>query len=140
MKRDTTKAKSHSPKHKGRSVAEWTSLIFSIAVILIPLIIISSHYVTEGSKPAYVHVDVDTKNTKKFEDKYYVPVIVRNEGDEVAENLQVTIEQTIGDKSDKNTFQIHFLTGGSKQKAFVILDKDPKEGKLQTNIESYLVP
>lgn len=127
--------------NRQRSVAEWTTFAISAAVLIAIVGLISWLHLYGGDRPAVIVVEPQTDELRREDSGYYLPVIVRNEGDVTVEDLQVQGELR-SDSGEPETadFTITFLVGGEEANGTFIFQRDPAQGELTTAAGSYKLP
>lgn len=126
---------------KDRSVAEWTTLGISIAILIFILGLTTYLYVRGDEQPAIILVEPQMQELRQDSGGYYLPVIVRNEGDPTVEEVHIEAELDAGTGEPETAqFMIHFLAGGEQLEVTFIFQHDPAEGELTTRATSFQEP
>ena len=77
-------------QEEGRSVAEWTTLAISIAVIATLVGIITHRYLA-GGDAAVIEIQPALDEVLQDAGAYYLPVRITNRGDRTAEDVRITV-------------------------------------------------
>ncbi|HEV2073517.1 MAG TPA: TIGR02588 family protein [Thermomicrobiales bacterium] len=126
---------------KDRSVAEWTTLGISIAILVFILGLTTYLYVRGGEKPAAILVEPQMQELRQDNGGYYLPVIVRNEGDPTVEEVNIEAELDTGaGEPETAQFTVNFLAGGEQVEGTFVFQHDPAEGDLTTRVMSFQEP
>lgn len=126
---------------KDRSVAEWTTLGISIAILLAILGLVTYLYGRGDEQPVVILVEPQMQELRQDEGEYYLPVIIRNEGDPTVEEVHIEAELDTGTGEPETAqFTIHFLAGGEQIEGTFIFQHDPAEGDLTTRATSFQEP
>ena len=124
-----------------RSIAEWTTLAISVAILVGILGLISWLHFNGDNQPPIVTVEPRLDQVRQEESGYYLPVVVRNEGGATIEDVQVQAELDSGSGSPETAdFTITFLVGGERVNGTFIFQNDPSQGDLTTAAGSYKLP
>lgn len=128
-------------RDKDRSVAEWTTLGISIAILIAILGLVTYLYVRGDEQPVVILVEPQMQALRQDEGGYYLPVIIRNEGDPTVEEVHIEAELDTGSgETETAQLTIQFLAGGEQLEATFIFQHDPAEGELTTRATSFQEP
>lgn len=134
--KETTPSQSDS-----RSVAEWTTLGFSIAILLGIFGLITYLYVRGDERPPIIVAEARLDELRTNANLYYLPVDVMNQGDRTAEAAQIQAELDAGSgQPEMAEFTVSFLAGGEKVRGTFIFQNDPEQGELTVRAISYKEP
>jgi uncharacterized protein (TIGR02588 family) len=120
-----------------RSPAEWVTFAVALAIVAV----VAGLIVREipGSKrppePVAEAAPVEARG-----DRFVVPVVVRNDGEQTAENVQVSATLTIDGAETTGDQTVDFLAGGEEQDLEFVFADDPGDGELEVEVTGYLVP
>jgi uncharacterized protein (TIGR02588 family) len=122
----------------GRTAAEWTALACSCLVlaVLVGLIVAQLGDDREPAAP----VAVIDGEPRAIDDLHHVDVVVTNEGDETAANVQVSAELTIDGEATTADQTIDFLAGDEEEELVFVFGDDPAEGELTVEVSGFAVP
>ena len=124
-----------------RTTAEWVTLAISSIIVLAVVGLILYHEFTSGDQPAMIDVQPRLEEVRQEGGRYYLPVTVRNQGDEAVEDLRVELSLEAGEgEPETSEFSIMFLNAGAKSDAVTIFEGDPAQGVLSVSSLSYLEP
>lgn len=124
-----------------RSIAEWTTMGISIAIIMAFIGVITWLQVTGNGKPVVISVEPRLEEVRHEDTGYYLPITVRNDGVETVENLRIEAVLTIADGTTENReFEIDFLVREESTDGIVVFHHDPADGTLVVGATSYRVP
>ena len=125
----------------GRSIAEWTTLGISLAILLTVVGLVTYLYVRNDDQPATITVSTSLDEIRQDGGIYYLPVDVMNEGDETAEAVQIQAELDTGSGVPETAqLSIQFLAGGEKVQGTIIFSNNPEQGELSIRPVSYNKP
>lgn len=117
----------------GRTAAEWTTLAVSSAVLAVVVALIVGQLLS-ASDPAAPRAAIG--RIEAIGNRYRVHVMVKNDGDETAANVQITA--ALGD--DDGDLSIDFLAGGEEHELVFLFDDDPRAGDLTVAVSGYEDP
>jgi uncharacterized protein (TIGR02588 family) len=126
---------------KSRSIAEWTTLAISAAILVGIVGMITWLSFRGAERPPMIVVEPDLQAVRHDDSGYYVPVVIRNDGDATVEEALVQGELDTG-SGEPETVQItiSFLAGGEKAQGTFVFRDDPASGELTTGVLSYQEP
>lgn len=129
-------------KHSGRSIAEWTTLGISMAILLIVIGLVGYQHLFGASQAAVIEVTPRLQQVRQEGDAYYLPVDVTNKGDKTAEDVRVEVSLTPDGRQQKTSSQLRimFLAGHETSRGTVVFGEDPRRRVLTTEVISYLQP
>lgn len=121
----------------GRTPAEWTTLVVSLLVlaVVVVLIVVEMVSVTEPAAPV-----ADIGRVERLGDRWGVHVVVTNEGDETAANVQVSAELTTDEATETGDLSVDFLAGGEEQELVFVFDTDPGDAETSVVVSGFEVP
>ena len=132
---------SRPEQDRERSIAEWVTLGISIAVVLAVVGLISLFSLRGGNAPPAIAVEPRMDALRHDEGGFYLPVVVRNEGDRTAEDVVVSAELDAGEHPTETAdFTITFLAGGDEVEGTFVFRSDPARGDLTVRVVSFLEP
>jgi uncharacterized protein (TIGR02588 family) len=124
---------------KGRSVAEWTTLAISTAILLVIVGLIAWITLAGDTREPVITVETHPERMREDASGYYLPVTIRNEGD--VEEAIVLGELSTGEgQPEAAEITITFLAGGEEVQGTMVFRSNPSAGELTTAVTSYLVP
>lgn len=125
----------------GRTVAEWTTLGISLAILGLVFATITWLWVQDTATPATVEVTTVTEAIRHEGDVWYLPLEVTNRGDATAEEVVVEAELDTG-AGEPETAEItfSFLASGETARGTVVFTSDPASGKLSIRPVSFKEP
>jgi uncharacterized protein (TIGR02588 family) len=118
-----------------RTLAEWTTLLVSLAIIVAAFAAVVYLYLTEDNDPIMIHAEAALEQIRETEEGFYVPVVV---GDAPATNVQIQADLTIGDEVESSGFSLLALSGNDTETGIVAFRQDPREGELVVRVASYI--
>jgi uncharacterized protein (TIGR02588 family) len=121
-----------------RTLAEWTTLLVSLAIIVAAFAAVVYLYLTEDNDPIMIHAEAALEQIRETEEGFYVPVVVSNVGDAPATNVQIQADLTIGDEVESSGFSLLALSGNDTETGIVAFRQDPREGELVVRVASYI--
>lgn len=130
-----------SDEQKGRSIAEWTTLAISTAILVSIIGAITWLSFVGSEHPARIVVEPHIDRMREEETGYYVPVTVRNEGDTTVSDaiIQGELDTGVG-QPETVDITISFLAGGEQINGTMVFQSDPTQGELTTGVTSYMEP
>ena len=121
-----------------RTSAEWVALACSCLMLglLVALIV---RQLVEEREPAAPVVEV-AGEVRPVGDLHHVDVVVTNDGDDTAQNVQVTAELEVDGTTTTSDQVVDFLPGGAKEDLVFVFEDDPSQGELTVVISGFSVP
>ncbi len=121
-----------------KNALEWA--VFGISAALVAAVVGYLAYgaVTLGDAPADLHVSLG--DTVVQGGRYLVPVTVRNDGNAIAEAVQVEVVLTQPDGEERSQFQIAYVPRRTTREGMVAFTSDPSAGRLAARISGYETP
>jgi uncharacterized protein (TIGR02588 family) len=124
-----------------RSIAEWTTLAISAAILVGVVGLITWLSFRGDDRPPVIIVEPNLESVREDDSGYYVPVVIRNEGDETVEDAVVQGELDTGSGQPESVeITISFLAAGEEVNGTLIFRDDPASGELTTGVSSYKEP
>ena len=127
-----------STPHDPRTAAEWIALACSCLLLGVLTGLIVWRMGSER-EPAAPVVEI-AEAIRTVDGVHHVEVVVSNEGDTTAANVQVTAELTIGGTTSTADQLIDFLPGGAEEELVFVFEDDPAEGELSVVVSGFSVP
>ncbi len=119
-----------------RSTAEWMTFGVACAVLAGVMGAIASLQLEDPPDPPAF--SVEQAGARQVGNRFHVRAIVRNEGGETAENVQVVAELEVGSEAPVEAEQVvDFLSGGEEEEVEFVLAEDPTAGTLQIEVRSF---
>lgn len=116
-----------------RSTAEWVTFVVACAVLALVIGAIASLRI--GGKPNPPAFSVSSSPARQEGGRFHVRAVVKNTGDETAENVQVVAELQTGSEAPVEAEQvIDFLSGGDEQEVEFVFADDPASGELEIEV------
>jgi uncharacterized protein (TIGR02588 family) len=128
-------------KADGRSIAEWTTLAISVAILVGIAGLIGYLHLRGAEEPPHIVAEARIDQLREQEGNYYLPIEVVNDGDQTVED--VVIEATLDSGSGEPEiaeFAITFLAGGEHVVGTFVFTSDPSTGDLTIRPVSYRTP
>lgn len=137
----------HDPGDVGKgsndppATAEWVTLVIS-AVILIGIVGAISWLSFQGrERPPIIAVEARVEDVREEESGYYLPIVIRNDGDRTVEDAVIRGELNSGDGSpEKAELRVMFLAAGEQVNGTMVFQEDPATGQLTVGVVSYRDP
>ena len=118
---------------------EWGVFACSLGLILATAGLLIHEHFSLGQQPADPQVQLGTPETHKG--YFAVPLTIVNRGDATAESVQVQVELQLPDgEIEKGEVQLQYLPRHATSHAWVTFLRDPREGKLTTQVRGYEEP
>ncbi len=132
---------SSSSDRQGRSIADWTTLAISAAILLALLGGLTWLMFRGANEPATVVVEPQMDQLREHDSGYYLPVIIRNVGDTTAANVVVHGELDTGSGQPETAdVTIEFLDGDEQVAGTFVFRSDPRSGDLSVGVTSFEEP
>ena len=130
-----------SSNQQGRSIAEWTTLAISTAILVALLGGVTWLMFRGANEPATIAVEPQMDQLREAESGYYLPVIIRNEGDTTAANVVAHGELDTGSGQPETAdVTIEFLDGDEQVAGTFVFRSDPRSGDLSVGVTSFEEP
>lgn len=112
---------------QGRTVAQVVTTALSVLLIAMLIgAILYEGYAGPGDEPAQIEVDVLQDQAEHRGERFYVPIAVRNTGDETVEEIVIGIEVMRGEELVEETeLVVSELGEEAEADTMLILDEDP---------------
>lgn len=124
-----------------RSVAEWTTLGISSAILLGIISMVLWFAFTQSDQPPIISVEPLLTEIRHDETGYYVPVVIQNHGDETVADAMIEGELIIqGQESETSEITIGFLAAGEEEHGTLVFQNDPEDGDFTVSIRSFKKP
>ncbi len=133
-----TTAKRSTKARPERSTAEWITFAVSLVILLgvVGLIIAEAAATDTAPQPVATRAGPDRRDGGRF----FVPVEVRNHGDETAAAVQVVARVTVGGQEHQADQLIDFLAGGETARVEFVFEQDPSAGSFSVAVASFQEP
>ena len=120
-----------------RSAAEWVTLVVSLLVlaVLVGLIVLRLLDERDPAEPI-----ATIEGVEEVGDDHHVEVMVRNEGDDTAADVQIVAELVIGDETSEADQVLDFLAGDEEEHVVFVFEDDPADGELTVSVSGFSVP
>lgn len=128
-------------EQSGRSVAEWTTLGISLAILALAFASILWLWARDDASPTTVEVTGVTDELRHEGDAWYLPLEVVNRGDTTAEDVVVEASLDTGE-GEPETAEItfSFLASGETARGTAVFTSDPGAGDLTLRAVSFKEP
>lgn len=113
--------------------ATWVS-----AILLAALIAFLVWDAFQPSRPAAFETKIEAASRRGSQ--IYVPVVVRNVGDEAARMVQVKVTAEGAAPGDEGHFTIEWIPGKSSRRGIALLPGNAPAARLQAEVEGYSEP
>jgi uncharacterized protein (TIGR02588 family) len=126
---------------EGRTIAEWTTLAISTAILLTIVGAITWLSFRGPERLPVIIVEPNMEQVREDASGWYLPVLIRNEGDSAVEDAMVQAELDTGSgQPEIAEITIGFLDGGEEVAGTFVFREDPSRGELTTGATSYKEP
>lgn len=139
MKARSSDNKARKDSGQERSVAEWTTMALSVLLVAGLMAAVAYPSLRAAPAPVSIEVKMEVERIRESGDEWYVPVRIRNVGEEAAEAARVTLE-TSGRDAQSVEVEIDFLAGGEEVEAVAVFSRDPRKADMSASATSYLQP
>lgn len=138
MSKDKRSRKPPTDGDGKRRAAEWT--VFAVSALIVASVAVAIGLRAFGSDvpPAFT---TTVQQIEEREGDYYVMVVVENTGDVTAE--EVKVDATLhppGSPPVAADQTVMFLGGHETREVTFVFTEDPRVGRLETGVSSFLVP
>ena len=124
-------ARTQQESDQGRSLAEWVTFGICLAILVALVGLVTFADFRGEERPPTVEVTPALDAVRHEGDRYYLPVQIRNQGDQTAEDVRVRLSLTSGDgEIESADVTVPFLAGRETARATVVFRKDPAQGSL----------
>lgn len=124
-----------------RSTAEWVTLAISGLIVGALVALTSYVYLTGSDAPASIEVEPHPAETFQNGARYALPVTVRNRGGATGEDVTVRVTLTGRDgRQETAEWRVQFLSGGGASHGVAVFGSDPRQGRVEAGVVSYLEP
>ena len=125
----------------GRTVAEWTTLGISLAILAVVFASIAWLWVRDTGAPASVEVTPLTEAIRNEGDVWYLPLEIENSGDATAEDVVVEVALDTGQGEPETAeITVTFLASGETARGTAVFTSDPASGDLTIRPVSFKEP
>lgn len=125
-------------ERSARTVAEWTTLAASCAVLLVLVasIVVQMRHGDEEANP----IARIAGPARVVGEQHVVDVEVSNGGDLTASDVQVSASLVVDGETTEGDQTIDFLAGGEVEELVFVFADDPADGELTVAVTSFGVP
>ena len=120
-----------------RTVAEWVTLVCASLILGVVVALIAAQLRGERDPAAPV---AEITDIREVDDVHHVEVVIGNDGDETAAEVQVQAELSIDGETSEADQVIDFLAGGEEEHLVFVFEEDPAEGLLTVAVTGFAVP
>ncbi len=131
--------KTQPTEDRGRTIAEWTVTVISIAVLLFFVGFIVYDYRIHANDPPRLEVQPQLQAIQQKENRYTLPVKVTNSGSLIAQDAWIGLTCQAGNRSETVEFLIDFLPGDDSEEVEIALSSNPRACRF-TYVASYKNP
>ena len=124
-------------RSNGRTVAEWVTFGVSCAILAAVLVLIATQ-LSNSDDPAAPVAAVDA--VRSLDGRHYVDVLVTNQGDDPAANIQVNAALVIDASTTQGDQTIDFLAADEEVQLTFVFDDDPALGELTIAVAGFTDP
>lgn len=88
-----------------------------------------------GDAPPSFTVTPDVAKAEERSGQWYVPVSVKNDGDETADAVRIDIvREENGEEAERSELEFTFLAGGETEEALIAFDVEPAKDDLVVDV------
>ena len=117
--------------------AEWVT--FAVASVIV-LAVIGAILLQVPRSVAPAAPAVEVGRVQERNGAFFVPVVVTNEGDDTAQNVQVNATLTLDDGEVTADQVVDFLAGGEQEELEFVFEDDPDGGELDVVVGGFSLP
>jgi len=141
LRRERSPDEQEARRTKLRTTAEWVTLAISTLIVLGLIGLTTYFYVTAQNTPAAVEVEPRLSETYQAGSRFYLPLTIRNTGGETGEEVRIRVSVTDpSGRQEAAEVMVTFLAGGGSSKAVAAFGSDPRQGRIEAVVVSYLEP
>lgn len=132
--RDDSDGDERAPRseRQGRSPAEWTTLLVSLAILLGIAGLVTYLYAVDGNEKPVIVIEPQFAELRQAGDAYYLPVQVTNTGDETAADVRIVGELPTGSgEPETSELEFTFLAGRETADGTMVFSRAPTEAELR---------
>jgi uncharacterized protein (TIGR02588 family) len=123
------------------NIAEWVTLGISLAIVIAVFGVTSWLALRGDVTPATFDVSPRIDQVRDHDGAWYLPIDVRNIGDDTAADVVVRARLDTGSGEPETAdFTITFLSGGDHTSGTAVFRQDPREGDLVAMVVSFSEP
>jgi uncharacterized protein (TIGR02588 family) len=123
-----------------RTVVEWLTFGISLGILLLLAGMLTFDYLANADEPARVEVLPNLEGVEQHGAQYYLPVEIRNLGQEPAENILVGLALWQGGQAvEHSRLSVGFLAGGDTVSGAAVFSQDPRQAELRLEL-GFLTP
>lgn len=122
-----------------RNWLEWVVLLTSAGVLVALVGFLLVEGISDDGRPPMPVVTLDRSAAYEGADGWYVPAVVRNEGDQAAEAVVVRAEGTVEGSVEEAEVEIDYLPAGSEVEITFGFSAEP-EGEVRTRAIGFRLP
>ena len=135
------KRASRRQKDEERTGAERITLIVSfvlLALLIGGLVVLEQQ---RGNEPARVHVTPHFSKAEEHDGDWYLPVTIKNEGDQATDALRVDLVRPIeGEQPEVAELDYTFVAGGEQVEGIAVFDEEPTKDSIEVDVVSVTEP
>ncbi len=120
-----------------RNRAESTTLLIAICVLLLVVAVISSALIGPRSAP---EPTVEIVGIRPVDDDYHVSIVLRNDGDQSAAEVQIQADLLIAETVVSSTQTVDVLAGSESVDLTFVFADNPADGTLEVFVTGFAEP
>lgn len=124
-------------RRDGRDVAEIVTLVISIAVVAVLVAGVAAVELTSDRPPALA-AEIALDDVRSDDGRFYLPVTVKNDGDQAAEAVLVVVVVRVDDREVEHELLIDYLAGHGRAEGVAVLRDDPRGSDVTVEVRSFL--
>jgi uncharacterized protein (TIGR02588 family) len=125
---------------QGRTLAEWITFAISLGIVLLVIAGVVATMITAGDRPPAITVQPRLEQVRAEAGRFYLPLVVRNEGGRSVEEVRIVVTHGSGSDSSEAEVVIDLLAAGETADATVSFSRDPRQGSLSAEVRSFRQP
>jgi uncharacterized protein (TIGR02588 family) len=128
-------------QEEGRSIAEWTSLVVSVAIVVALVGLVSYEHVAGPTRPPTIDARPRLDAARTAGGEYYLPIDITNRGNLTAESVRIRVSlATDQGRQETAEVSVQFLAGGATARGTAVFREDPSRGQVAVNVLSLQEP
>ncbi len=131
-------ASSGRPPRGVRKLAEWVSFRVSASIVVALAGYLAYDAFRANSPIVPIEVTVALDEAARAEQRYVVPVRVRNMGQHALTDVKVRVtHRSPGGENASQDFDIDYLPEASDETVYLLVDRDPREARIEARAVQY---
>lgn len=126
-----------SRRRPRRDVAEIVTLVVSLAVVAALIGGVVLVQLARGERPPVLEASASLEGVRSDGTRHYLPIEVRNRGDQAAQAVVVVVVQQVGEREVEHELVIDHLAGRGSAAATAVVTADPRRSTIRVEVRSF---